>query len=68
MPYSIARLIATLLGVAVMIGFYFLIHWLVTGISSQFGDGFFVGMMLMLLLVYGAWRVSPESFTDRRER
>lgn len=35
-----------------MIGFWYFIHFMITGISEGFGDGFFCGIMLIVILMW----------------
>lgn len=52
------RLFAYIFCTAGMVGFFFLVKFLVTGISEGFGDGLFTGVFLTILLVWGAEKVS----------
>jgi hypothetical protein len=56
------------LAIAAMIGFYFLIKWLMTGFGQEFANGMFIGIMMTLGLTILAWKISPESFRDPRDK
>lgn len=43
--------------IALMLGFWWLIKFLVIGISSDFGIGFFSGIAMMAVLYYAAERL-----------
>lgn len=43
-----------------MIGFYYLINYLVTGAKGSFGDGFAVGVGLSIILFYLATRAERD--------
>jgi hypothetical protein len=62
------RLVLILVGIAAMVAFYFFIHWLVTGISEQFGAGVFVGAFLIATLTWVAWKADPRSFYSIEDR
>ena len=62
------QLVEVIAGIALMAGFGWGLHWLMFDVNASFGDGVFVGLALMLFLVWLAWKADPESFTDRRER
>ena len=59
--------IKTIAGIGLMAAFGYGLHWLMFDVRASFGDGLFVGMILMFSLVWLAWKADPESFTDRRE-
>jgi hypothetical protein len=54
------RFLAYAFCIAGMIGFFFVIKFLVTGISEGFGDGLFTGVFLTIILMWGAERVSAS--------
>jgi len=47
--------------IAGMIGFFFVVKFLVTDISEGFGDGLFVGVFLTIFLTWAAERVSAPN-------
>lgn len=42
-----------------------LVHWLVVGISPEFGFGFVVGMVFMLIMYWLAERRRPPYYSKR---
>ena len=55
------RFLAYAFCTACMIGVYFLLRFAVLGISSDFGDGFSIGMAIMAILFWGADRVQRNA-------
>jgi len=47
--------------IAGMIGFFFFVRFLVTGISEGFGDGLFTGVFLTIFLMWAAEKVSATN-------
>lgn len=53
------------LGIGSMIGLYYFIRLMILGFGDQFGNGFFFGLMFMLILVWIAYKIDPKGFYRR---
>jgi hypothetical protein len=56
------KLITYTLGTVVMVGVYYCVRYLVTGISSQFGDGFALGVVLTLLVLWAGQKAERSGY------
>jgi hypothetical protein len=50
---------------AIMYGLYEFVYWMITGISRQFGHGFFVGTIFALAMFYLGSRAEESETRDR---
>lgn len=54
-----------LLCTAGMVGFWYLIRFLILGVSEDFGDGFFIGCALTTVLVFLAEKADKAQKADK---
>lgn len=52
-------------GIPIMIGLWYFCRWLAVGISKDFGEGVYTGMMLILVLFWLVSKVDPTAFQRR---
>ena len=55
-------------GIPVLFGFYLLCRWLATGVSAEFGEGVFAGVMITTFLFWAVWKLDPQAFYGERDR